>query len=106
MCETGDLRRNLQALLVTWIGPSSDHLDKFSEVILMDKTDNSFSIAAQRLYVDYATGTLAHLDALVFVRAQVKLPVTDGTSKSYLFHIGCHLLRSWERPRATTAVPN
>jgi hypothetical protein len=103
--EPGDLRRTSHALLLARIWPGSDHLDQIFEMTRMDKTDDSPGIAAQRLYVNHATGTLADLDALVFVRAQVKLFVTDRTSKSRLFHIGRRLWRSQERPRQPRTVP-
>jgi hypothetical protein len=86
--ETEDLCRTSHAPLLARILPGSDQI---IEMMRMDKADDSSGIAAQRFYIDHATGTLAHLDALVFVRTQVKLVVTDGASKSYLFHIGCHL---------------
>ena len=69
----------------------------------MDKTDDSPGVAAQRFYVDYPPGTRAHLDALVFIRIQVELVVTDRTSKSRLFHIDPTGEAVWERPRLTTA---
>jgi hypothetical protein len=89
--ETGRLCRTSHALILARIRPGPDHLDQILEMMRMDKTDDSFRIAAQRLYVDYSTAMLAHLDALVFIRAQVKRFMTDRTSKSRLFHIGRHL---------------
>lgn len=59
-----------------------DHLDQPLEMVGMDKTYDSLGCAPDGFHVPQLAGTLGNLNAFIFVCTQVKLPVTDRTSKA------------------------